>query len=784
MWSDYYAFDDAAREVRFLRHDMPQPWMNYLSNGDFHVMISQAGGGMVWYKSPQIWRITRYRFYNLPMDRPGPYVYLRDVEDGSSWSLSAEPCLVRPDEWSSAHGLGYTRFNGKRRGIDASVTYFVPPGVDALVWRVNIRNESDRARHVDVFAYVEFSLMEFLREVQWQCYVKHQLTVKHDGAFDGLVYHYGANMQLKPSQTPDVYFAADCPLTGWDGNRDVFIGAYRSEEQPLGLETGCGNSELAGGDACGALQKTIDIAPGEEREIVFYLGVARNPDEAAVQVASLRQPGAIDEHWRALGESWDRKLNVFNASVPDSDVARQVNWWNPYQVERNFLFSRSISYYAAGFRGVGFRDTAQDIVAMTSLDSAASRDKIRVLLAEQWQDGHCNHTAYPVEGFPSDLRKFSDDHLWPILTVWQWIAETGDAGILSDKIPYYDGGEGDVYEHLCRSVAFTQANMGAHDLPLMLHADWNDAMNKVGQGGVGESVWTAMQLGVVLPKLAQMAALRGDDETRKVALEFVEALTQAVNGVGWDGGWYRRAFMDDGRALGTHDARQAQIFLNTQTWSVYSGMGSDERQRLSMDAVSQYLDSPLGIKKVHPPVTDYPTPQDPLFAYLPGLGENASIFCHANAWAIIAECLLKRPDRAWKYYHQLIPHVAMQQAGIERYMGEPYVYASNLFGPDSERFGLANVTWLTGTAAWMYLAVTEYILGIRPEWEGLRIEPCIPTDWAGFKATRLFRGCSYNVEVHGGGATIKEMKVDGSNLDGTLIPHVDGRKACTVQVRM
>ncbi|HEY3379474.1 MAG TPA: hypothetical protein VGL77_18515 [Armatimonadota bacterium] len=784
QFTEYYSFDDVAREVRFLRSDPPTPWMNYLSNGNFHVMLSQAGGGMVWYKSPQIWRLTRYRFYNLPMDRPGPYLYLRDAETGAHWSVNGEPCPERPDAWSSAHGLGYTRFDCAHQGIAAHATYFVPPTADVLVWRITVRNTGTRARKIDLFGYVEFSLMEYLREVQWQCYVKHQLAVRHHAACDSIIYRYGADNQLKPEETPQVYFAANRPLTGWDCNRDVFIGPYRSEENPLGLERGCQGSNILGGDGCGALQCTLDLAPGEEQEVIFFLGTAASPDDAATRLAALRAPGAVDAHWAALGELWQGRLRTFQATLPDADAARMVNTWNPYQVERNFLFSRSISYYATGFRGVGFRDTAQDIVAYLQLDPLAARAKIHELLAQQEQNGFCYHTCYPVEGFTTEKKEYSDDHLWPLLTVWSWIAETGDAGILDDVVPYFDGGEGTIYEHLCRSVAFSQARMGEHGIPLMLAADWNDAMSRVCREGKGESFWTAMQLGVVLPKLAELATRRGDTATATLCADYKRELTDVINDIGWDGAWYRRATMDDGLMLGTKEARQAQIFLNTQTWSVLSGMGTPERQRQAMDSVAELLDTPLGIKKVHPAVTDYPTPEAPLFAYNPGLGENAAIFCHANTWAVIAECLLGRPERAWKYYHQLIPHIALQTAGIEQYMGEPYAYASNLFGPDSDRFGLANVTWLTGTAAWMYLAITQYVLGIRPELDGLRVAPCLPPDWPGATITRVFRGCEYTIDIVNHGGSAVTLTVDGEALDGTLIPHQPGRATCAVRATL
>ena len=781
----FYTFDDAAREIHFRRHDMPTPWINYLSNGTLHAILSQAGGGFAFYRSPQIWRMTRYRFFHLPTDRPGPYIYIQDAEDGTTWCPSYEPAPVHPTTWQATHGLGYTRFQASHAGLEADLTYFVGDQADALIWHLVVKNAGASTRRVRLYAYVEFSMMEFLREIQWQCYNKHQVSVTWDEELKALIYNYGVEMQPRPEETPLVYFGADREPSAYDGDRDEFIGSYRSESDPFAIEQGgCTGSTLLGGDPCGALEFDVELAAGAQRALNIFLGAAEHKDEIALALAQLRQPGAVAGALERLRDGWARYLDKMTVRVPDAGVQRQINIWNPYQAQRNFQFSRNISFYATGtFRGVGFRDTAQDILAQIPFDADASKDKLRLLLGQQYCDGHVNHYFFPVEGWEPVTTIHSDDHLWPIWAVHSLVMETGELAFLNEVIPYYDRGEAPVYEHLRQAIAFTQQHMGTHyyGLPLMLRSDWNDQMTKVCREGKGESVWTAMQLGTMLQKLAELARLLGRDGDAEEYLALYADQAERVNRVAWDGRWYRRAVMDNGRFLGTAADDQARIWINTQSWAVISGMATRERGETAMDAVKEMLDTGLGLKILHPPITDFPSPADPLTHYHPGTGENAAIFCHANTWAIIAECLLGHADRAYAYYRQLIPAVAMAKAGVWRYKAEPYTYASNLFGPDSDKFGLANVSWLTGTAAWMYVAATQYLLGVRPAWEGLEVRPCIPSAWMAAHVERDFRGCRYDLHIRQGRGE-PEIRVDGHLVKGAIIPHVPGRDYATIEV--
>lgn len=753
--SKVYAFDNSRREISFDRYNTPTPWMNYLSNGVFHTMISQAGGGVAFYKSPQIWRINHYRFFHLPTDRSGFYTYIRDGNE--VWTPTSEPCPVKPEQWRSTHGMGYTRFEAQRDGVSAVVTYFVGPYENCLIWNLKLRSEKEK--QITLFPFVELGMMEFIRELSWQCYNKHQLSVYN--LDDILIYRYGVEMQPKPKETPLVYFASDVPIGGFDGDRDEFVGSYRSEENPIAVENGrCSGSCMAGGDPCFALEIPIVLHAGEERELNIFLGTAMTDEEVVRSVANCREKGFAARSYEALRRRWDEYFSHFSCVVPDRNAMTMANIWNPYQAERNFQFSRNISYYATGtFRGVGFRDTAQDVLAMIPFDTDRAWEKLELLLGQQYADGHTNHYFFPIEGYEPVARIHSDNHLWPVLSVYALVMETGRLDILSREVAWYDGGKATVWEHLKQSIEFVYRNIGAHGLPLMLHSDWNDMLYKVCREGKGESVMIAFMLGAALKRMEELAALLG--EKNDFAARY-EAMCEIVNRVAWDGKWYARATMDNGRFLGTEKETQAKIWLNAQTWAVISGMAPRNRAVQAMDSVKQYLDTPLGIKKIHPAMAGYPSPDDPLTYYNKGCGENGSVFCHANAWAVIAECMLGRGANAWKYYSQLLPMNAQTKVGEWRYKAEPYVYSSNIFGPESDRFGLANVSWLTGTAAWMYVAFTQHILGVRPGWNGLEVCPCLPPEWENVQIVRQFRGCRYHLTVKNG--------------EKIFIPHVCGRQ--------
>ncbi len=756
-----YKFNEQKKEIRIEKYNTPTPWMNYLTNGVFTTMMSQAGGGVAFYKSPQIWRINHYKFFHVPTDRSGFYSFIKDGND--YWCPTNEPCKSKPEKWAATHGMGYTKFEAEKNGVKALSTYFVGEYENCLIW--NIKLTSDTDKKIKVFPYVELGMMEFMRELQWQCYNKHQLSAYDMG--DILVYKYGVEMQPKPDETPLVYFAVNKPIKGFDCDRDEFIGAYRSEENPQNIENGgCTNSTLAGGDPCFAFEVELDLKAGKETELNVFLGTAMTEEDIKKSVAHCREEDFVEKSFKKLNEHWEDYLSRFTCEIPDKDAQTMINVWNPYQAEKNFLFSRNISYYATGtFRGVGVRDTAQDILSMVPFDLRRAKDKLNLLFSQQYNDGHTNHYCFPTEGWEPLARIHSDNHLWLVMTTHNIVIEEGNLDYLSEEVEYFDGGKGTVWEHIKKSIEFTMANLGGHGFPLMLSSDWNDMLYKVCREGKGESIWTSMQFGTVLRMIAELAELKGEDGSKY--REIYEAQKKLVNEIAWDGEWYRRCITDNGTFVGSKEEPQAKIWLNTQSWSVISGMG--DKGEMAMDSVKKYLDTELGIKKIHPSMKDYPSKEDPLTYYNKGCGENGSVFCHANTWAIIAECMLGRPENAWKYYHQLLPMIAQAKAGEWRYKAEPYAYASNIFGPESDKFGLANVSWLTGTAAWMYIAATQYILGVKAKWDGLEIAPCMPKDWKDVKITRKFRGCTYNITIKN-----PENKV--------FVPHVEGRTSYDVEV--
>ena len=739
-----YQFHNKEKEISFDRYDTPTPWMNYLSNGTFHTMISQAGGGVAFYKSPQIWRINHYRFFHLPTDRSGFYTYIKDGTE--FWCPTNEPCKIKPEWWKSTHGMGYTRFEAKRNGLSAVATYFVGREENCLIW--NLKLKSDMDREITIFPYVELGMMEFMRELQWQCYNKHQLACYNMG--DVLIYQYGVEKQPKPEETPLVYFAANVPVAGFDCDRDEFVGSYRSEENPKRVEEGhCSGSTMYGGDPVFALEIPVFLKAGEEKEINIFLGTAMTEKEICQAVSHCRTEGFAARSLKGVKDHWSDYLSRFSCELPDKNAEAMINIWNPYQAERNFQFSRNISYYATGtFRGIGVRDTAQDILSMIPFDTGRAKEKLNLLFTQQYQDGHCNHYCFPTEGWEPVTRIHSDNHLWLVMAAYHICLEEGNLDYLHQNVKFYDNGYATVWEHIKKSIDFTMENLGEHGFPLMLASDWNDMLYRVCTKGKGESIWTGMQLGTILPMMKDLAERMGEDGEKYQ--EIYDKQNELMTTLAWDGEWFRRCITDEGKFIGSVTEPQAKIWLNTQSWSVISDMGTREQQEKAMESVNRLLNTPLGIKKIHPAMTtDYPTKEGALTCYNKGCGENGSIFCHANTWAIIAEAKLGHVDRAWEYYTKLLPMNTQKAAGEWRYKAEPYVYSSNIFGPESDKFGLANVSWLTGTAAWMYVAVTQYLLGVHPRWEGLEITPCLPEKMLPAKVTRKFRGRTYHITITG-----------------------------------
>jgi len=802
-----YHFDDGQRAVVFHRHALPAPWINYLSNGTLHAFVSQAGGGFCWWRSPVIYRLTRYRHYNLPIDSPGFYVYIREP-DGTTWSPSFRPCETPLDTWEARHQPGRTTFTARRGDIEASLALFVAPDHDAMVWDLRLKNHGLRAVALDVFGYVELSQLIWLKEVTFGYYNKWMVRVDHDADLDAVLYLNHLEDQPRMDRSPLVYFASTRLSASFSGNRDLFCGPYRDERRPVAVERGqCENSSLRGGEGCAALQVKAPLAAGGEERLAFFLGatpgVLKNlPGAIAAAHETLRQlraPGAVQEQSDKVDAWWREHLDVMQCAIPDADAQRQINTWNPVQSVHTGRYSRSISSAATGLRGIGFRDTCQDMLAIAYRKPQWAKEMLLYQLALQFEDGHTANQSWPEENRPAEESPRSDNHLWLPLLVSAVVSETGDLGLLDAPVPFLAPdlvskvGLATVWEHLMRVTAFTESHLGAHGLPLILLSDWNDHIGTFAREGRGETLMAAQQYVYALRLMLALAEACGDRASAEKLGGLLEKQCATIRAHGWDGQWWRRAYDDDGRPVGTSSDTYGRVWLNTQSWAVLGQVDGRDRLVRGMDAVRQWLDTDYGLRLLAPGFPTWPEVDRPAVKGLPpGCAENGGVFCHANTWAIIAEAMLGRAENAWKYYRQLIPHITLQTVGLERYQAEPYAYVSTVFGPENVRHGWANVAQVTGTAAWMDVAATQYLLGVRPEPAGLRIDPCIPADWRSFEVSRTFRGCRLRIEVDNRAGVEKgvaALVVDGRAVDASKAPVIPaswlaGQATAHVSVRM
>jgi cellobiose phosphorylase len=797
-----YSFDDDRREILIDDPKLPQPWINYLSNGTFHAFVSQAGGGFAWWKSPLKYRLSRYRQYNLPIDSPGFYISIRGA-DGVPWSPTWRPHETALDKWQAAHSPGLTRFTAQKGNILAVLELFIAPDTDVLVWDLQLKNLGHEPVQLDVFGFVEFSLLEWKTDTDWACYMKHHLNVEFDAKANAIVYIYRSfdlNLNHNAAGSPLVYFGSSEPVFSCDCDRDVFVGNYRDERNPVAVEKGaCSNSKNLCGDPCGALHHRPEIPAGGSCRFQFFLGAE---EQAMVQwpraleavrssMARLRNVEEIDRLKSGVQAWWHEHLGILQTKLPDADIARQINTWNPVQSVHTGRYSRSISQHASGVRTMGFRDTCQDMLAVAYRKPQWAAEILRYLVSQQYTDGHVPHQCNPVEGAPAEPRIHIDNPLWLPMLAHAILSETGEFNLLNERLPWLNSqdnlspvGSATIWEHLLRIPDFMENNLGKHGIPLTKRGDWNDIIGKFSRAGRGESIMAAQQYVYVLRLLSDIAGVQGDAASVERLDALREKQQEAIQACAWDGQWWRRGYDDDGNPIGSEACQFGKIWLNSQTWSVIAASGSLEQNLQAMNSVAAILDTNLcGIKKIHPGFLPFPNHPDPFSGYSVGCGENGSIFCHANTWAIIAEAMLGRPEKAWHYYRQLVPHLASQRLGLQRYKAEPYAYVSNIVGPENPKYGWANVTQVTGAAAWMDIAATQYLLGIRPELRGLRLAPCLPADWNGFSAVRQFRGCRLEIQVQREDAPIR-IVVNNKALEDNLVPAdlLVGNKTLQVKV--
>ena len=798
----YGHFDDQQREYVITRPDTPLPWINYLGCEAYFAIISNTAGGYSFYRDARLRRLTRYRYNNAPFDFGGRYLYLRDQASGEFWSPSWQPTRNRLEAYQCRHGLGYTTIRSRYRGIEAETTYFVPLGETLEIWRLRLTNRRNKPARLSVFSSIEFCLWDAQDDAT---NFQRNFSTGQVEVVNGVIYH---KTEYRERRNHFAYFACSEKLAGFDTQRDVFLGAYRSWDNPAAVAAGQSFNSLAHGWApLGSHHVHVRLQPGETREVLFVLGYHENPvnrkfdppnsqtlNKKTVKpvIAKYLQPRNAAAALEALRIYWDGLLAGCQVHSPDPHANRMVNIWNAYQCMATFNMSRSASFFESGIgRGLGFRDSNQDLLGFVQMVPTRARERILDLAATQFKTGGAYHQYQPLtkRGNNDIGSNFNDDPHWLILGVAAYLKETGDWSILEEPVPFQNepGSERPLYAHLRRSFEYTLKRLGPHQLPLIGRADWNDCLNlncfsdTPGQsfqtttnkeGKVAESVFIAGLFVLAARELAAIAQRSGRGrESRRYRVEAAK-MEKTVYRHGWDGNWFVRAYDHFGKPIGSKRCKEGKIFIESQGMCVMAGIGlKDGKAKAALESVNRHLATPHGIVLQQPAFSKYYIHMGEISSYPPGYKENAGIFCHNNPWIIIGETMVGNGNRAFDYYLRINPS-ARENIG-ELHRCEPYVFAQMIAGKDAPTHGEAKNSWLTGTAAWTYFTATQWIFGIRVEYDGLRIDPVIPSKWKGFTATRRFRGNTYRITIRnprGKQRGVKRLIVDGMELAGNLVP--------------
>ena len=790
---EFGRFSDDGREFVITDVRTPSPWINYLENGRYFATISGNGGGISYDRSPLHGRITRYRINDVPHDRPGKYIYVKDRDTGEVWSLTWQPVGREPAAaYRVAHGFGYTRAEAEVEGIASSVVFFVPADDDREIWKAVLTNRSGRARRLAVVGYVELALGHALVDLINQCDDQHFNRAHFEKGLDALfatktywvTETRGTQHQENKEWDRWAYFTVNRPVAAYETVRERFIGPFRSESNPIALERGLGSEDMDCGNAVAALEVDLEIAPGESADVIFSLGVIAKPEfertKAAV-VGKYRDAASVDAALDRVREAWDRFFSHTRAATPDAEADVFLNFWTPYQAKVAFDVGRVASFYYWGIgRGFGYRDTAQDTIAIAIADAARARARVGLLARQMRRDGKVYHHFYG-DG-QGEFTEHCDDPLWFILAATEYLKETGDFGLLDAAEPFLDGGEGTVLDHLMAVAGFAGANLGPHGLPRFGRGDWNDTLDYIGGKDGGESVWGAMFYVAMLDRLIELLDFVKAGGRGEAARELRGRLAGAIEAHAWDGDWYIRAFGEAGRKIGSKANAAGRIFINTQSWAVIAGLPDRARLVRAMDSLAERLDTPYGPKICAPAFREIDPAIGLITRCVPGKKENGAVFCHPAAWAIQAECLLGRGERAYAYFKKLLPGRIDQAT----FSAEPYVYSQYITSDEHPAAGKASHSWQTGTAAWMYRVAYDHILGVRPSYAGLVIDPVVPRSWTRFRVERVFRGARYIVEVEnpdGVERGVRSIEVDGERVDGPIAPRPAG-PVRRVSVRM
>ncbi len=782
---NYGYFDDTAKEYIITRPDTPTSWSNYLGSTEYGAIITNNAGGYSFYKSGARGRFLRLLFNAVPMDQPGRYIYLRDRDSGDYWSASWQPVGKPLEQYASTcrHGTAYTVIESRYSGIATETTYFVPLGQTFEYWRLKVTNESDRPRAISLFSFCEFTNQWIT--FQDQVNLQYSLFIVRGSLVDGKLLRIAIQDNLT-SDNEEV-LANDmsshawmglvgAPLAGYDTSRESFIGRYHSYHNPLVVEQGaCTNSQAYGDNACGTLQADLVLQPGESREVLFLLGIG---DARVVGRRTLAEYGSLERaeaELQKLKQSWHARLGSLTVDTPDAEFNHTVNVWGLYNCLITFAWSRAASLVYNGERdGLGFRDSVQDLLGVTAAIPEETRQRLELMLTGQLANGGAIPVIKPFDHHPGSEpgpepeHYRSDDCLWFFNAVPAYVGETGDVDFYHKVLPYADQGEATVLGHLRRALEFNLERTGQHGLPCGLAADWNDCLKL---GYYGESLFVAFQVRLGLTIYAGLCERFGKASETAWALQQRARLDSCIQDIAWDGGWFIWAIGEDGTVYGTHQYAEGQVYLNTQLWAVISGAATPEQAARCMQTVNERLATPYGLMLSAPPFVKTPIDVMRAVVFNPGIKENAGIFNHTQGWGVMAECLLGHGERAYEYYRAAMPAAYNERAEVRQM--EPYVQGQTTYSIFSPRAGNARTSWLTGAAAWAYFSATQHILGLRPEIDGLRIDPCIPASWPGFTATRRFRGKKIQIEVknpRGVCQGVKSIRLNGKTIAGSLLP--------------
>jgi cellobiose phosphorylase len=800
----YGHFDDQNREYVITDPRTPVKWINYVGSLSFGGLVDHTGGALVCKGDPALNRITKYIPQLPACDFKGTTLYLRIAQPGGYRVFSPYfvPTLDPYERYECHIGLGYTRILSEFHGLRTEATIFVPLGGARLIQNVRITNISGQALEVDAIPVVEYTHPDALKQFTNADWVPQTMQSRALVNEDGLTVLVQYPFMFRDMRMN--YFTSSHPVSSYESDRRLFLGGneYGTWAQPLALQQPeLQNSEALRGDNIAALLHHLGtILPGETRQLITQLGQEESLGKALPGIRRFRDEETVAAALAGLREYWERYLSKVQVETPDANMNRTLNIHNPRQCHTTMNWSRYLSLYQLGLgaRGMGFRDSSQDVLAVVANVPEEARDLIEKLLQVQKRDGSAMHQFNPMTMIANegDAREredrpqyYSDDHLWGVLATVAYLKETGDLGFLQKSIPYYEKDRdghplevGSVLEHLERAIKFTRRDVGAHGLPRLGFADWNDTVNlRTG----AESLFTANLYGKALLEMIDLARYLDDAAATERYAAYHEEMKQAVNDYAWDGEWYVRYFDSDGTPMGSSANAHGQIYVNAQSWPVISRFADPDRARRALDSVRARLNTPRGIKLSTPGFDGFDPDKGGITTYPPGAKENGGIFLHSNPWVIIAETILGRGDRAFEYYDQINP--AAQNDRADEFECEPYVYPQNILGDEHPQFGLARNSWLTGTASWAYQAGTQYVLGLRPTFEGLRIDPCLPRHWSGFKARREFRRAVYEIEVQNPDHVSKgvtSLIVDGLEIGDNVVPVFGDGQTHHVQVIM